>query len=290
MGLMGGRRAGKATLRWRCARGILRRFLALLFLLCPASPVGAAHPLITDDAGTLGVGGWQLELQSDLLRIDRVAAPGGVPVEQRRKLDIFMTELSCGVAENLDVQFGLGHLKQRTTENSIVMAESNGMGDATLDLKWRFHESGGFSFALKPGLTLPTGDENEGLGTGRVSWGMTLIAAWDIGSWTVLGNLAYSRARFGLPQQATDSRSDLWRVSGGATYALTGQARLVGEVGVRSNESRNDPYPLDGNSQFGMVGLIYSFNKNVDLDVGFRRRLNRAEFDKAFLAGAAFRW
>ena len=33
----------------------------------------------------------------------------------------------------------------------------------------------GLSFDLKPGITLPTGDENKGLGNGRASYSLNLI-------------------------------------------------------------------------------------------------------------------
>jgi hypothetical protein len=39
-----------------------------------------------------------------------------------------------------------------------------------------------------------------------------------------------------------------------------------------------------------MIGIIYSPGKNMDFDAGFRKNLNDAEFDSAFLVGATFRW
>jgi hypothetical protein len=96
--------------------------------------------------------------------------------------------------------------------------------------------------------------------------------------------------RFKLPQDAADNESDLWRVSGGLSYAVAGDVRLVGEAGLRRNESRNDPFLPDRTSQFGMIGIIYSPSKNMDFDAGFRKNFNDAEFEKAFLVGATFRW
>jgi hypothetical protein len=79
-------------------------------------------------------------------------------------------------------------------------------------------------------------------------------------------------------------------VSGGLSYALTGEVRLVGEAGLRSNESKNDAFQPDRTSQFAMVGVIYSPTRKIDFDAGFRKNLNRAESDTAFLIGATFRW
>jgi len=260
------------------------------FCLLPSGPGWAAHPFVTDDTGTQGKGNWQLELQGDLLRSERTADTGSGPVEQKRKLNAFIPVLSYGILDSLDIQFGLSHVRLRTTENGVVTEDESGMSDSTLEIKWRFLEAGAFSLALKPGLLLPTGDEAKGLGTGSTSWGVALLATYDAEPWTFLGNVAYSRARFKLPQDAADNQSDLWRVSGGLSYAVAGDVRLVGEAGLRRNESRNDPYTPDKTSQFAMIGIIYSPSKNMDFDAGFRKNLNDAEFDKAFLVGATFRW
>ena len=268
------------------------RFTLLPFAFClfPSTLLWAAHPFITDDTGTQGKGNWQLELQGDFLRNERTADTGAGPVEQSSKLDAFISVLSYGILENLDIQVGLVHLRQRTTENGIVTEDASGMFDSTLELKWRFYEAGGFSLALKPGLLLPTGDENKGLGTGRTSWGVNFIATHEAEPWTFLGNVAFARLRFKSPQDAAESRSDLWRISGGLAYALTGSLRLVGEAGVRTNESKDDAFLPGGTSQFAMLGVIYSPTKKIDLDAGFRKNLNNAEFDKVFLVGATFRW
>jgi hypothetical protein len=254
----------------------------------PSSLAWAAHPFITDDTGTQGKGNWQLELQGDFVRGERTSNTGAV--QQSSKVDAFTSVLSFGILENLDIQAGLTLQRQRTTENGAVTAESSGLADSAIELKWRFYDADNFSLALKPGVALPTGDEDEGLGTGRASWGVTLIGTYEAEPWTLLANVAYTRARYKLPQDAADNRSNIWRVSGGVAYSVSGAMRLVGELGVRTNGSRDDTFPLDRTSQFAMLGVIYSPSKSIDLDTGYRKSLNDAEFDKAFLVGATFRW
>ncbi|HSB49687.1 MAG TPA: transporter [Burkholderiales bacterium] len=270
--------------------GTLGALLASSLILHPSSFAWAAHPFITDDTGTQGKGNWQLELQGDLLRSERTADTGGGPVEQKRKVNAFVPVLSYGILDSLDIQLGLSYGRQRTTENGVETEDESGMSDSTLELKWRFLEAGALSLALKPGLLLPTGDETKGLGTGKTSWGVALLATYEAEPWTFLGNVAYSKARFKLPQDAADNESDLWRVSGGLSYAVARDFRLVGEAGLRRNESKNDPFLPDRRSQFAMIGFIYSPSKSMDFDAGFRKNLNDAEFDKAYLVGATFRW
>ena len=260
-------------------------------MLVAASEAGdAAHPFVTDDSGTQGAGNWQVELLGQRDRHDHVADPGGGLTQQRLRVTLLNPVLTYGLLKNLDIAAGLNYARYRISDDGFVTAEANGMSDSTLELKWRFFEHNGFSLAVKPGIQLPTGDEDRGLGTGRTSWGVNFIATYDAKPWTLLGNIAYFRARFKLPADEVANRGHLWRASGGAAFAASEQVRLVGELGVRTNIARSDPFLPGRTGQFAMLGVIYSPTGKIDLDVGFRKGLNRAEIDTAMLIGATFRW
>jgi len=282
-----GRKTGGRTGR-RCRS----RFTLLPFAFCllPSTLVWAAHPFITDDAGTEGAGNWQLELQAERNHLDRTADAGAGPVQHQRRTTVFNPVLTYGLLENLDVALGLNHVRQRATDNGMVVAESDGMADSTLEIKWRFYEAGDLSLALKPSLLLPTGDANRGLGTGKASWGVNFIATYEAKPWAFDANVAYNHVSYKLLQDADANRADLWLVSGGISYWVRDDLRLVGEAGARTNESRYDPFLPGGTGRFGMVGLIYSPTGKMDFDIGFRKRINDAEVDRVFLLGATFRW
>jgi hypothetical protein len=282
-----GRMAGART-DGRCRNCFT--LLPFAFYLLPSTLVWAAHPFITDDTGTQGSGNWQLELQAERDTLKRTADAGAGPVQQQRRVTVFTPVLTYGVLENLDLALGLNHAKQRTTDNGVVVAESDGMADSIVDFKWRFYEAGALSLAVKPSVLLPTGDENRGLGTGKASWGVNFIATYETKPWVFNGNVAYSDVRYKLSQDAAANRADLWRVSAGAAWSVRNDLRLVGEVGIRTNASRNDPYLPGSTGQFAMLGAIYSPTDKIDLDVGFRKSLNHAELDWTFLVGATFRW
>jgi len=260
------------------------------FILLPSALVWAGHPFLTDDTGTQGAGGWQLELQAQRNSHDAIGDPGGGAVRQQSRLTLLSPVLTYGLLDNLDVALGLNHLRTRDTQNGAVVAEASGRSDTVLELKWRFYEKDDLSFALKPAVSLPTGDENRGLGTGRSSWGVDLLADYETGPWVWLANVAYTRPRFKLPADQVAYRGDLWRLSAGAEYALREDVRLAGELGVRTNETRNNPFLPGRNGQFAMLGVIWSPTKNLDFDVGLRKGLNRAETDTVILAGATVRW
>jgi hypothetical protein len=276
----------------------LRLFLALSLVFSPFpfsfSPIPLAfgeHPFITDDAGTQGAGNWQLELLAQRDRHVHAANAGTGPARQSGRSTQFNPVLTYGLRDNLDIALGLNYLRHRDSETGApTTVPASGATDSTLELKWRFHDEDGFSLALKPGVTLPTGDENRGLGAGRTSWGIDFIATYEAGPWTLLGNVSYFRPRFKLPQDAADNRDNLWRVSGGTVYGLRSDVKLTGELGVRTNEARNDPFLPGQYARFVMLGAIYSPTDKIDLDIGVRKGLNHAETDTVFLLGATFRW
>jgi hypothetical protein len=256
-------------------------------LVLHLSPLAwAGHPFITDDADTQGKGNWQLELQAEHRRHD--ASASGVRLRARDTL--FNPVLTYGILESVEVALGLNYQRSRVSESGAVPGRESGLSDSSLEIKWNFYEKDGFSLALKPGISLPTGDEQRGLGTGRISWGTNFIAGYEAEPWTWLANVEYFRARYRLARDVEDSRSNLWRVSVGAAYEVREGTKLVGELGARTNEARSDPFFPGRRATFAMLGVIYSPTRKIDFDVGVRKGLNRAETDTVILAGATIRW
>jgi len=273
----------------RSAGAAFRGFVAC-GSLATAAGAFAAHPFVTDDAGTQGKGHWQLELIAEHTTNSATADLGAGIVRHESRESVFVPVLTYGLLDNLDIALGGAHVRGHAAEDGAPADETSGQGDSSLELKWRFYEADGLSLALKPGITLTTGDENKGLGTGKTSWGATLILAYEAGPWQLLANVAYQRANHALQADRDASRADLWRVSAGFGYALADEWRLVGEAGMRTNAARDDPFAPAATAQFAMIGVIYSPADRIDLDVGIRSGLNRAEPDTTFLAGATFRW
>jgi hypothetical protein len=256
----------------------------------PSSLARAAHPFITDDTGTQGAGNWQLELMAQRDRHSALGDAGAGPVQQRARSIFFNPVLTYGITETVDVALGLSYLDNRTSESGVPVAEASGKGDSTLEVKWRFLDRDGSSLALKPGLSLATGDEHKGLGTGRIYPSVDLIGMVEGKSWAAFANIAHSRPRYRLAQDAANNRNRSWRISAGATLAVGGNVRLAGEAGARANESRDDPFLPGRHGRFGMLGAIYSPTGKIDLDIGVRKALNRAETDTVLLMGATLRW
>lgn len=235
--------------------------VALIACCLFAAPLHAAHPLITEDTGTLGGGRWQLELYGEA---GEARATGA-------RMDQDDAVLGYGLAPNLDVQAGVPWMRER----------ASGMGDVTFDLKWRFLERGAFSLGLKPGVSLPTGDERKGLGAGRVGWGSLLIASYEPGPIALHAHAGYKRHR-----NTIGERQSLTHVSIAAAVQAAPGFKVVADVARTSN-----PDPAQARPEGYLVfGVIWSVTRDFDLDFGFKKGSGSAALDEALLLGLAARW
>ncbi len=242
----------------------LRFSLTVFCLSATVSPAFGAHPLLTDDAGTQGAGNHQIELNSDWLQDDGDQAQVGA------------LTYTYGIRPDLDIYVNL----------PAGLASPSGPGDASLGMKWLVWEGRDTSLALTPELIAATGDENKGLGNGKPGIALTLIASHAAGNWGIHGNLGLSLNRYALAEDRRINRRMLWRASVAASYLFHPQWMLVGETGIAHNASRSsgtDP-------AFALVGLIYSPQPTLDIDVGWRAGLNQAEADRQIGAGLTWRF
>lgn len=256
----------------------------MLLAMLWTTPAFAAHPLITDDTGTQGKGNFQLELNSEWSE-DREKDSGTTIKETGGEI---AAALSWGVADNIDLVAGLPWQCYTISEEETVVADEEGIGDMTIEVKWRFFESeeSGLSFALKPGISIPAGDEQKGLGSGRISGSLMLIATHEGQLGALHGNIGYSRNAYKLEEDDAASRHHIWHASLAAELNMTEHLRPVANIGIETNEDNaSDVHPV-----FLIGGLICSVNENLDLDFGVKGALNEAETDTTFLAGMAVRF
>jgi len=240
------------TTRWK------RSVVAATFLFF-GREVHGAHPLVTEDTGTQGKGGWQLELNGERNRDDGVRGAQAAAV------------VSYGFADSVDLQAGLPWQD---------LGDERGRGDAFVDLKWRFWESGAWSLGVKPGITMPTGRDELGLGAGRTTWGGLLIASYEGERWIVHAHAGYRRNRNTLGE-----RESLGQLAGAVLYKATERVRPLLDVSRGTNP---DP-ASDKALQSAVLGVIWQVTRNLDLDAGLRRG-NEPAIDRALMLGATIRW
>lgn len=256
---------------------MLKKILTMAFVVLWYGSAFAAHPLITDDTGTQGKKKFQLEVNSEF-NYDKETEEGVTTKETGGEV---ATALSYGITDNIDVVLGTPYQWSKVKEDGEVTSKENGISDMSLELKWRFYEKDGLSLALKPGMTLPTGDDEKGLGAGRATYGLYFITTKEIEPWTFHLNLGYVRN-----ENKSDERKDIWHASLAGEVEVVKNLKVVANIGAERNpDETSSTHPA-----FILGGLIYSVSENFDIDFGVKGGLNKPETDYAILAGIALRF
>ncbi len=237
----------------------------------------AAHPLITDDTGTQGKGKVQIEINSEFSR-DKEKEDGVTIKESGGEVTTIM---SYGITDNADIVLGVPYRWFMIKEDGDTAGKEDGLSDISLELKWRFLEKEGLSLALKPGITLPVGDEDRGLGTGRVTYSLFFITTKEVEPWAFHLNLGYIRN-----ENKVDERRDLWHISLASEVEVIKDLKAVANIGLERNFDRDS----NTHPAFILGGLIYSINENFDIDFGVKGGLNKPEMDLTFLVGMTLRF
>lgn len=238
--------------------------LVLVFLVVSNSY--AAHPLITDDTGTQGKGKFQLEVNV------QYSNDSGDTVSQ------LAATFSAGIRENIDLVFGTPYQFLETKDEDSNWITEDGFSDFLIELKWRFYEKDGLSFAIKPGIILPAGDEDKGLGDGKAAYSLFFITSKELEPLTLHLNLGYIKNRKEL--------RDIWHYSLAGEYQVSKPLILVANIGGETNPDRES----NVNPLFLLGGLIYTISDNLDIDFGIKTGLNKAAADYILLAGITLRF
>jgi len=244
----------------------LRSIWAVFFVAVFAGQALAAHPLITDDTGTQGSGKLQLEVNGEYAN------------DNGNSETTLGVTLSAGVRDTVDIVLGVPYVFITEKDDAGDRVHENGLSDMSLELKWRFYEKDGLSFALKPGFTLDTGDEEKEVGDGRPAYHLFFITTKELEPFTLHLNLGYIKN----PKELRD----IWHYSLAGEFEAGKALKVVANIGGETNADRSSAVsPI-----FLLGGIIYSVRENLDIDFGVKTGLNKAEPDYTVLAGLSMRF
>lgn len=245
---------------------LLRTFcgLSLFAQLSFLNTAYAAHPLVSEDTGTQGVGGYQIEVNADWLKDEGV------------KSRVATATLTKGVLENLDTFINLPY----------TTSEPNGINDVSVGFKWRFFDADGFSVGLKPEYRFASGDQEKSLGDGRSGESLTLMTQYMWGRFTWLFNVGFEHHLYSDPAKNDESRKYVQKSSVAMLYAINDQWTALIDSGVKSHVSKQEK----SDPQFVVLGLIHQVSDDLDLDIGYKKALNHTDIDKQIGMGMTYRF
>jgi hypothetical protein len=244
----------------------------------------AYFPFITDDTGTQGEGGNQLELNYVFTK-ERgvgVADDGTYVPGDFGTSNAFPVTYTRGLTEDIDVFVGLVRQTSPT----------NGWMNSTIGLKWRFagDPEEGWSFAVKPALLTPVtrNMEGSGLGNSKTNGTVSLISSYIQPNYEVHINARYT-SNLSYSGSAEQQAQNLWGVSVSPIWVLNEQWKLGVDAGLDTN-----PNTTSAQMAYAQIGAVYTPIKNIQLGLGLIT--NRAlgspsrEYNWSIMSGIAWQF
>lgn len=254
-----------------------------VLLILPAT--GHAYfPFITDDTGTQGKGGNQLEINYVFSK-ERgigIADDGTYFSGEFGSSNVFPVTYTRGLTDDLDLFVGIVRQTSPT----------NGWMNASIGLKWTFagDQESGWSFAIKPALLTPVGRsmEESGLGNGLTNASVSLISSYVQPRYEVHMNARYLSNRAYVDPE-NQQASNLWGVSVSPIWVINQQWKLGLDVGMETN-----PNTTSARAAYAQVGFVYAPVENVQIGLGIVG--NRAigsqskEYNWSLMSGIAWQF
>lgn len=234
------------------------QYLLVIIFMIYASSARAYYPFITDDTGTQGMGGNQLEFayefskeHNDILNENGNSIGTGTGTS-----NLLGMTYTRGIAETVDIF--IGSVRQ--------INPVNGWQNSAIGVKWSFigDQKQGWSAAIKPSVILPVSNsmQKNGLGNADTNVSISLIGSYVAEDYEAHVNTRYTSNNRPNNQVDDPQRRDLWSVSISPVLNLNANWKLGIDAGVQTNPGYNSRYQL-----FGGIGAVYAPIEN--LQVGF---------------------
>jgi len=238
-------------------------------LLAPAWAY-AYQPLITDDTGTQGAGGSQVELSWDHEQADigRIHA----------RTDSANLTLTHGFADNFDLAVGMPWVR-----TDIADHNESGAGNVDLFAKWRLFEGDqGLSLALKPEVVFPVSAsaERKGLGDHGTAYDLSLLLTQP----TAFGRVDFNLGTGHYDNRGRGDNDNTFHASVAPGWQVTPNTRLALDLGLDHSSEDSDT------SEYALMGVVYSPNKAIDLDAGIRKIFSDSNLDDDWATSIGLTW
>ena len=236
------------------------RIVTLVSAITVSYSAHAFFPFVTDDTGTQGEGGNQIELDYEFLKQynDDVDEDGRVIDTNTGISNSYPITYTYGVSENVDVFFGIAR------QTSAV----NGWQNTEIGAKWVFigDQTKAWSAAIKPSVILPVSKsmQDAGLGNAQTNGSLTLIGSYLNDDYELHLNAGYVSNQYATTDQSEDQRKNIWSVSAAPILVLNDQWKVGVDIGLSTNPGYNSQYTLTGE-----VGVSYAPIESLQIGLGW---------------------
>ncbi len=264
----------------------MRRFCHILyFMFVLAVFTGTAYastPLITEDAGTVGKGKYNLEITGQSSYDDKKEPDeDGTDTRSKSWETELKSTLTYGITETVDIAVEVPLSWRRLDTDGANVSSEKGISDVSMTLKWKFFEKNNFGAAVKSEVWLPTGDHEKELGNGRVSYSLYLLATKEIDPVAFHVNLGYKRN-----ENKNDEREDIWHASLAGELKVIDKLSLVANIGIEKNPDRSSSV----DPAFLLGGITYAPTDSIEIGLGVKGGLTYTEKAFTLIGGVNFKF
>jgi len=253
-----------------------RNPMTVICWLLASTCAQAYQPLVTDDTGTQGKGGNQIEFTWINGRDhDRSSTPATTVIT-----DALPLVYTHGITDTLDLYAGGTWL--RIKDGSSV----TGWGNPVAGAKWRFYErEDGFSLGFKPEIQFPVSVDAEakGLGVSNTSYSGLLILTCPTGFGVIHANAFYAR----VSDDTGSLRKDQWRLSLAPVWQVDEHWKLALDLGLQTHPDRASNKQTMG---YGLIGAVYSPHEKLDLSLGAQKLFDNGRDTRLASLGLTWRF
>lgn len=250
----------------------MKKNLLLLIAACCLVPAVAfaGHPLATDAAETLEPKKIEAETAVEFI----LNSNEGV----KKNAFIIQETVSAGIMPKLDGFLSMPFLTFKEDGTS----RETGLGDVTTGVKYNFLSMDNVTFAVKPFIVLPIGNEKKELGEGGFGFGLIGVLSAELDKHiSVDGNISFKT-------QGVKGGEDynLYGASVAGKYEATKELKIVGEFTASKPDVTEAKW-----ATYLTAGAVYALNKNIDVDCGLRFGITSdASDDVGFLFGLNYKF
>jgi len=236
----------------------MEKSIQYISLFVFTSVLFAGQPLNTDDAFSVGKKNIEIEILSEFYHYGN---------EREFSIPI---GFSYGLFESTDIIIGGSY--NSSWDASFTFSS---IDDITVELKHIF-VNGFFKIGIKPFVTLPTGDTNEGFGKGKVNYGTYLLITKEWQDFHIHTQFGYTRNN-----NIVGEKPDIWEYSIAAEKFISEDLSTVLEFGI----AKNCCYEPVKHTKFILGGFIYQYNEVIAIDIGLMRGLSESDPNFGLMTG-----
>lgn len=241
--------------------------IAFLLLQFSAPAAYSFQPMTTEDTAFLGRDVKQAEVSFD-------------HTEDTDATDYFSNTVSATFSYGLWDKLEISISAPWQGWNSAGFSES-GLGDVDLEVKFWTATRRGWDLALKPGFSLPAGNDAKGLGAGEDQ-----VWVYGIAGRTEGPAQYYLNAGYRYNKNSISEEKNIFSAAAMGAVELLPKTLLAAELTVETNTDRSAAsHPVSA-----MLGGVWSPVPSLDLDAGVRMGLNDAAEELSLVMGATIRF